>query len=69
MGTTRLTHHTMYGPPLHSLTSASCERDMSTKVLAAGWTTSNNFIMVAPSLEMVVLPEREESEGGNRRRK
>jgi hypothetical protein len=29
---------------------------MSTKVLAAGCTTSNSFMMVAPSLEMVVLP-------------
>lgn len=37
-------------------TSASCERDISTRVLAAGWTMSNSFIMVAPSLEMVVLP-------------
>ena len=29
---------------------------MSTKVLAAGCTTSNSFMMVAPSLEIVVLP-------------
>ena len=40
------------------LTSASWERDMSTKVLAAGCTTSNSFMMVAPSLEIVVLPVR-----------
>ena len=32
---------------------------MSTRVLAAGWTTSSSFMIVAPSLEMVVLPERE----------
>lgn len=31
---------------------------MSTKVLAAGCTTSSNFMMVAPSLEMVVFPEK-----------
>ena len=29
---------------------------MSTKVLAAGCTTSSSFMMVAPSLEIVVLP-------------
>ena len=40
------------------LTSASCESDISTKVLAAGCTTSNNFIIVAPSFDIVVLPER-----------
>ena len=30
---------------------------MSTKVLAAGCTTSKSFMIVAPSLEMVVLPK------------
>jgi len=35
---------------------------MSTRVLAAGWTTSSSFMIVAPSLEMVVLPERETRE-------
>ena len=35
---------------------------MSTRVLAAGWTTSSSFMIVAPSLEMVVLPEREKRE-------
>lgn len=39
-----------------SHTSASCEREISTKVLAAGCTTSSSFMIVAPSLEMVVLP-------------
>lgn len=34
-------------------TSASCEREMSTKVLAAGCMISNNFMMVAPSFEIV----------------
>lgn len=38
------------------LTSASWERAMSTSVLAAGWTTSRSFRMVAPSLEIVALP-------------
>lgn len=30
---------------------------MSTRDLAAGWTTSSNFRIVAPSLEIVALPE------------
>ena len=30
---------------------------MSTNVLAAGWTTSNSLRIVAPSLEITVLPE------------
>lgn len=38
------------------LTSASWDREISTRVLAAGCTTSSNFMMVAPSLEMVVFP-------------
>jgi len=38
-----------------SPTSASCERAMSTSVFAAGWTTSRRRMMVAPSLEMVVV--------------
>ncbi len=42
------------------LTSASCDKEISTKVFAAGWTTSKSFIMVAPSFEMVVFPERRE---------
>ncbi len=29
---------------------------MSTRVLAAGWTTSRSFMMVAPSFEMVAAP-------------
>jgi hypothetical protein len=36
-----------------SPTSASCERAMSTSVLAAGCTISRSFISVAPSFEMV----------------
>ena len=46
-------------PHKNIYTSASWEREMSTRVLAAGWTTSSSFMIVAPSLEMVVLPERE----------
>lgn len=41
---------------LKQLTSASWERAMSTRVLAAGWTTSSSFRMVAPSLEIVAFP-------------
>lgn len=37
-----------------SPTSASCESEMSTSVLAAGCTTSSSCMMVAPSFEMVV---------------
>ena len=48
-----------YMPHKNICTSASWEREMSTRVLAAGWTTSSSFMIVAPSLEMVVLPERE----------
>jgi len=40
-----------------SPTSASCDREMSTRALAAGWTMSSIFMMVAPSLEMVTPPE------------
>ena len=39
-----------------SPTSASCDRAMSTKVFTAGWTISNNFMIVAPSLVIVVTP-------------
>lgn len=39
-----------------SLTSASCDLAMSTNVLAAGCTISSNFMMVAPSFDMVALP-------------
>ena len=38
------------------LTSASWDLAMSTRVLAAGWTTSSIFIIVAPSLDIVALP-------------
>ena len=41
-------------------TSASCDSDMSTRVLAAGWMISNNFIIVAPSFE-IVTPCREKA--------
>lgn len=41
------------------LTSASCARDTSTSVFAAGCTTSSSFMMVAPSLEIVTLPCRQ----------
>jgi hypothetical protein len=41
-------------------TSASCDNDMSTRVLAAGWMISNNFIIVAPSFE-IVTPCREKA--------
>lgn len=37
-------------------TSESWDLAMSTRILAAGWTMSRSFMMVAPSLEMVVLP-------------
>lgn len=37
-------------------TSESCDLAISTRILAAGWTMSRSFMMVAPSLEMVVLP-------------
>eukprot|EP00734_Pompholyxophrys_sp_LG126_P000608 Pompholyxophrys_sp_v1_NODE_331_length_742_cov_32.136827.p2 type:complete len:139 gc:universal NODE_331_length_742_cov_32.136827:275-691(+) len=39
-----------------SPTSASCERAISTRVLAAGWTTSSRLTIVAPSLEIVTVP-------------
>lgn len=42
-------------------TSASCDLAMSTNVLAAGWTMSNSFIIVAPSLDIVALPETSKS--------
>ena len=35
-----------------SPTSASCACAMSTSVLAAGWTMSSSFIMLAPSFEI-----------------
>jgi len=38
------------------LTSASWDLAISTKTLPAGWTISNNFKIVAPSLEIVTLP-------------
>ena len=38
-----------------TVTSASCDFAISTKVLAAGCTISNNFIIVAPSFEIVAL--------------
>lgn len=38
-------------------TSASCDLAMSTRVLAAGWTISRVFKIVAPSFEIVALPE------------
>ena len=37
-------------------TSASCDLAISTSVLAAGWTISKVFNIVAPSLDMVALP-------------
>mmetsp|Transcript_3723 Transcript_3723/g.10066 ORF Transcript_3723/g.10066 Transcript_3723/m.10066 type:complete len:227 (-) Transcript_3723:8-688(-) len=39
-----------------SPTSESCDFAMSTRDLAAGCTMSRSFMMVAPSLEMVVVP-------------
>lgn len=39
-----------------SPTSESCDRAMSTSVRAAGCTMSKCFMIVAPSLEMVVRP-------------
>jgi len=36
-------------------TSSSCERAISTSVLAAGCTISSNFMIVAPSFEIVVV--------------
>lgn len=42
--------------PARKLTSSSCERAISTRVLAPGWTMSNFFRMVAPSLEIVTSP-------------
>ncbi|KAH3662790.1 hypothetical protein OGATHE_004366 [Ogataea polymorpha] len=39
-----------------SPTSASWDREISTKILAAGWTTSRSLRMVAPSFEIVVRP-------------
>lgn len=47
--------HVVRGGP----TSASCESDTSTRVLAAGCTTSSNFMMVAPSFEIVTRPCRD----------
>lgn len=38
-----------------SPTSASCERAMSTRILAAGWTMSRSFMTVAPSFVIVCL--------------
>ena len=37
-------------------TPASCDFAISTKILAAGWTTSRKLTTVAPSLEIVALP-------------
>lgn len=37
-------------------TSASCDFEISTRVFAAGWTTSKRLIIVAPSLEIVAFP-------------
>ena len=39
-----------------SQTSASCDFAISTNVLAAGWTTSSSFMIVAPSFDMDALP-------------
>ena len=43
-------------PPYRVHTSASWDREMSTRVLAAGCTISSFFMIVAPSLEIVTLP-------------
>lgn len=51
------------------LASASWERAMSTRVLAAGWTTSSSFRMVAPSLEIVALPRKQKSQNINKEKK
>lgn len=42
--------------PINELTSASCDLAISTNDLAAGWTTSKSFIIVAPSLDIVAFP-------------
>ena len=39
-----------------SPTSASCDRAMSVRIRAAGWTMSSSFMTVAPSLVIVCLP-------------
>mmetsp|Transcript_10541 Transcript_10541/g.38224 ORF Transcript_10541/g.38224 Transcript_10541/m.38224 type:complete len:271 (-) Transcript_10541:53-865(-) len=39
-----------------SPTSESCDFAMSTRLFAAGWTMSRSFMIVAPSLEIVVTP-------------
>lgn len=39
-----------------SPTSASCDRAISTRILAAGWTMSRSFMTVAPSFVIVCLP-------------
>lgn len=41
---------------LNKLTSESCDLAISTRILAAGCTMSRSFMMVAPSLEIVVFP-------------
>ena len=40
-------------------TSESCDFEMSTRVLAAGWTTSSNSNIVAPSFEIMAFPKIE----------
>jgi hypothetical protein len=40
------------------ITSASCDLAISTNVLAAGWTISNVFKMVAPSFDIVAFPTK-----------
>jgi hypothetical protein len=39
------------------ITSASCDLAISTNVLAAGWTISNVFKMVAPSFDIVAFSD------------
>lgn len=46
-------------------TSASWDFAMSTKVFAAGWTTSRSFRIVAPSLEIVALPFEGQTQSKN----
>lgn len=46
-------------------TSASWDFAMSTKVFAAGWTTSRSFRIVAPSLEIVALPLKGQTQSKN----
>ena len=52
-------HHTLVVP---SPTSASWEREMSTRAFPAGWTTSSSFKIVAPSFEMVTYNVKKDRE-------